>query len=72
MNAKNTMIVHPSNEEQLTVIKAFLDALKIKFELTKEGTYHPELLKKVLKGKKDIQQRKGITNTIEELKELCK
>lgn len=72
MNAKNTMIVHPSNEEQLTVIKAFFDALKIKFEFTKEESYQPELVEKILKGKKDIQQGKGTTYKIEELKELCK
>jgi len=41
-----TIIVHPKNNEEQKVIKAFLEALKIKFEnlknTSKEGNYSPE------------------------------
>ena len=42
MKTQDILIVHPSNEEQATVIKAFLEALKIRFEFSKDESYNPE------------------------------
>lgn len=43
-----TFIVHPKNNEERKVIKAFLEALKIKFENFKnkpeEGSYNPDFV----------------------------
>ena len=72
MKTQDVLIVHPSNEEQATVLKAFLEALKIRFEFSKNETYNPEFVEKILQGKKDIEQGKGITLSMQELKELCK
>ena len=66
------IIVHPANEQEMNVIQAFFKALKIKFEVSKESTYHPEFVEKVLQGKKNIEQGKGITLSVEELNDLCK
>ena len=72
MKTQNTIIVHPKNIEQTNVLKAFMKALNIKFEISKESPYNPDFVKKVLQGKKDIEQGKGITLSMNELKELCK
>ncbi len=72
MKTPDTLIVHPSNDEQVTVLKAFLEALKIKFEVSKKDTYNPEFVEKILQGKKDIEQGKGVSFSIEELHDLCK
>ena len=66
------IIVHPANEQEMKVIQAFFKALKIKFEVSKESTYNPEFVEKVLQGKKDIEQGKGIALSVEELNDLCK
>lgn len=68
----HNIIVHPANEQEMNVIQAFFKALKIKFELSKESPYDPDFVKKVLQGKKDIEQGNGITLSIEELKNLCR
>ena len=72
MKSQETIIVHPSNDEQITIIKAFLEALKIKFEFNQEKVYDPKFVEKILQGKKDIEEGKGVSNSIEELNELCK
>jgi hypothetical protein len=72
MKTQDVLIVHPSNEEEVTVLKTILEALKIKFEFSKEETYNPEFVEKILQGKKDIEQGKGVSFSIEELQDLCK
>jgi len=44
MKNNDVLIVHPSSQEQVTVLKAFLEALKIKFEINKEETYNPKFV----------------------------
>ena len=66
------IIVHPANEQEMNVIQAFFKALKIKFEVSKESTYNPEFVEKVLQGKKDIEEGKGVALSVEELNDLCK
>ena len=58
MKTQDVLIVHPSNEEQVTVLKAFLEALKIRFEFSKNETYNPEFVEKILESKKQIAQGK--------------
>ena len=72
MKTPDTLIVHPSNDEQVTVLKAFLEALKIKFEISTDAPYNPDFVAKILKGKEDIKKGKGVTYSVEELNELCK
>ena len=59
---------------QIEAIKAFMKALKIKFELSKdtEKPYNPEFIKKIKQGDEDLKNGKGRTVTLEELDNLWK
>ncbi len=72
MKQENIFIAHPKNKEEFSALKAFMQALKIKFEITKEDSYNPVFVEKILQGNIEIEQGKGTTLTIEELKDLCK
>jgi hypothetical protein len=49
-----TIIAFPENKEHLSALKAFLKALKIKFE-DKEINYSPEFMAKIERGEEDIK-----------------
>ncbi len=73
MNSENVFIAHPSSTEQLNALKAFLKALKIRFEVKKlEETYDPDFVEKINKGRQDFKEGKGKSVTIEELNDLWK
>ncbi len=65
---------YPANNTQIDAIKAFMKALKIKFEVSKEveSPYNTEFVKKIQQGREDIKNGKGIKITLDELKEICK
>ncbi len=59
MQTGNVFIAHPSNDEQLNALKAFLKALKIKFEVTNtENPYKPEFVAKIKKSKQEFEEGK--------------
>lgn len=66
-----TIIVHPKNNEEQKVIKAFLEALKIKFEnlknTSKEGDYNPEFVEMVEQNRKDYKAGKGIKVNLDDI-----
>lgn len=72
MKTQDVLIVHPSTKEQVTVLEAFLNSLKIKFEYSKETEYDPEFVKKIEENRKDFINGKGKSFTIEELNALWK
>ncbi|HEY8780180.1 MAG TPA: DUF2683 family protein [Mucilaginibacter sp.] len=73
MQTQNVFIVHPSNTEQIKALKAFVKALKIKFEIaTPEKPYDPAFVDKVLQGDEDFKAGKGKKMTIGELNALWK
>lgn len=52
------------DDSQIEVIKAFMKALKIKFELTKEKSpYNPGFVDKIKQGDEDLKDGKGRTVT---------
>ncbi|MDR6966193.1 putative metal-binding protein [Flavobacterium arsenatis] len=58
-----SFIVHPKNQEERNVVKAFLEALKIKFEKTTEqnpdeSPYNPEFVATMEKSKQDFKEGK--------------
>lgn len=66
-----TLIVHPKNKEQLSVLKAFMKALKISFEEDKDEivskkdkvsepvvSYDPEFVKKIKRGEEEFKSGK--------------
>lgn len=72
MKTQDVLIVHPSNDEQVTVLKAFLEALKIRFEFSKDDAYSPEFVAKIEKSKQDYKDGKGKVYTTEQLNALWK
>lgn len=58
MQTHNIFIAHPTNVEQVNVLKAVVKALKIKFEVAKEteSPYNKDFVDMVLKGDKDFKQ----------------
>lgn len=72
MKTQNILIAHPSDERELSVITAFFEALKIKFEVTQDSPYDQEFVAKILQGDDDFKAGKGRKVTIEELNKLWK
>ena len=56
MEIENIYIVHPT-KEQASALRAFIKALKIKFEVTtNDNLYNPEFVAKIKKSKQEFQQ----------------
>ena len=66
-----TIIVHPKNNEEQKVIKAFLEALKIKFENLKtkveDTPYSPEFVDMVKGNREDYKAGKGIKINLDDI-----
>ena len=62
-----TVIMHPESKEQLTALKAFAKALKIKFEV-RECPYNPDFVKKILKSHE--LAKKGLVIKLDPCKSL--
>lgn len=54
MKNQDILIVHPESEEQVAVVKAFLEELKIKFEYSNEENYNSEFVAKIKRQDKII------------------
>lgn len=64
---------YTNDASQIEAIKAFMEALKIKFELEKEESpYRPEFVEKIRQGDEDIKNGRGKHVTLEELDALWK
>ena len=50
--------MHPANKEQLSALKAFAKALKVKFETS---TYNTDFVAKIQKSKKEAEQGNAVT-----------
>lgn len=67
-----TFIVHPKNQEERNVVKAFLEALKIKFEKTTEkdsdaSPYNPEFVAMIEQNKKDFKAGKATKVNLDDI-----
>jgi hypothetical protein len=51
------LIAHPENKEKLAALKAFMKALKIRFE-EGESPYDPEFVEKINRSKNDFKTGK--------------
>lgn len=71
MNTSNIIIAHP-NEDKLESLKAFLKALKIKFEVSKGNLYNDDFVKMIQKGDEDIKNGKGKKISLDEIDNLWK
>lgn len=57
MKTENTFIIRPETKEQENALKAFVKALKMKFEVSKEKPYDPNFVAKIKESKE--QYKKG-------------
>lgn len=66
-----TFIVHPKNNEEKKVIKAFLEALKIKFENqttdSTESPYNSDFVAMVEENREDYKAGKGIKVDLDDI-----
>ncbi len=51
MKAEDIYIIYPENKEQANALKAFVKALKLKFEVTQKKEYNPEFIEKSKRSK---------------------
>ena len=63
-------IAHPKTQEEQNALKAFLEALKIKFEVSEEKQYNSEFVKKIIESKKQVEKGKTTKVEAEELDEF--
>ena len=72
MKTQKILIAHPSDDKELNIIKAFFEALKIRFEIKKNSPYDPRFVDKILEGDEDFKAGKGRKITMDELNRLWK
>ena len=63
---------YTTDNTQIDAIKAFMKALKIKFEVSKESPYSPDFVDKIEQGDQDFLNGLGKKMTIDELNNLWK
>jgi len=64
----DTILIRPKNKSQLEAIKAFAMALKMDFETKgSESPYDPDFVKKILDGREDVKNGKGVKIAVEDL-----
>ena len=69
MKTADIIIAHPESADKFKALRAFMKALKIKFEVTNVDPYDPKFVDKILKGDQDIKA--GKTTKID-MKDLWK
>jgi len=72
METQNIIIAHPQTIEQANIIKAFMEALKIKFDISKpeDFLYDPEFIAKIHKSKEEFKKGNFIQVEQGDLKHL--
>jgi len=70
MKNDTTYIIQPKNAEQESALKAFLTALKMKFELREGNPYDHEFLLKIQNSKKEAREGELTKVSLEEIKKI--
>jgi hypothetical protein len=70
MKTENTFIIHPETTEQENALKAFIKALKIKFEVSKEKPYDPDFVAKIKESRQEAKEEKTTRVEKKDLKEF--
>ncbi|MEO5909370.1 MAG: DUF2683 family protein [Pelobium sp.] len=63
---------YTSDHSKIDALKAFMKAMKIKFEVSKELVYDQEFVEKINQGDKDFEEGKGRKVSMNELNDLWK
>ncbi len=61
------IIAHPANAQEMSVIKAFFEALKIKFEVAKDSPYDPEFVDKIEKSRKQAAEGRTVKIDLDDI-----
>jgi hypothetical protein len=56
MKAQDIYIAHPQTNDQVSALKAFMQALKIKFEVAKEESYNPDFVNKIKESREQAKK----------------
>ena len=73
MKTSEIIIVHPGSEDKFEALKAFMKALKIKFEIpSAKSPYNAEFVAMIQQGDDDLKKGKGKKTTLKELDDLWK
>lgn len=67
MSTRNIIIAQPATDEQVNALKAFMKALKIKFEITSEKPYNPEFVAKIQESREQVKRGEYTTIKTEDL-----
>ena len=70
MKTQDIFIAHPKTEEQGNALQAFMQALKIQFEISREENYNPEFVEKVIESRQQARDGKVTRVKKENLKEF--
>lgn len=57
MKTSDIIIAHPGSDDKFEALKAFMKALKIKFEIAKDNPYDPKFVAKIQESRE--QYKKG-------------
>jgi hypothetical protein len=68
MNDINILIAHPKDKTETNALKAFMEALSIKFE--EEKPYNKEFVEKIKKSKKQYENGQFTSINKKQIKEL--
>lgn len=67
MKSENTFIIHPETVEQENALKAFVKALKMKFEIAKEKPYDPDFVAKINEGRQQVKEGKTVRLNLDDI-----
>lgn len=62
-----TVIAHPTNQEQKDALTSFLRSLKVKYEITTDKPYNPEFVKKIKESRQQVKEGKTVKISLDEI-----
>lgn len=68
MKSENTFIIRPETTEQENALKAFIKALKMKFEIARDKPYDPDFVAKINESRQQVKDGKTTRVKKEDLK----
>jgi len=70
MQRQNIITAHPRTSEQVNALKAFMKALKIKFEVSEEEGYDPEFVAKIEESREQYKRGEYISIEKKDIKKF--
>jgi hypothetical protein len=67
MKTDNTFIIHPETQEQENALKAFIEALNIKYKITSEKEYDPDFVAKIQESRKQAKEGKTVKVNLDDI-----